>query len=62
MPIEDIRIEIDSTLQKPFVRLKYFSRVKVNPDKLLSDDYVHITYEIVCPERLLPEKLLPINL
>jgi hypothetical protein len=59
----DARIKIDNSLTKPHLYIKYSSYDKRNTSTLLNHRRYDISsYVIVCPEKYLPEKLLPINL
>ncbi len=64
MDIKDIRIKIDNNLTEPTIIIRYKNNEKVNPNSLLNDNYYsyHTIYIINCPEKYLPEKLLPIEL
>lgn len=59
----DVRIKIDNKIDKPYLYLIYYSHKKRNVSSLLSYRYWDIrAYVIVCPEKYLPEQLLPIKL
>lgn len=63
MPMNEIRIRIDSSCRIPYVTLNYYDYEKKSVEELLAHQhYEVIYYEIVCSEEFLPEKLLPINL
>lgn len=59
----DARIKIDNTINKPYLYITYRAYDKLNVDKLLGGRWFSVTsFVIVCPEKYLPEKLLPISL
>lgn len=59
----DVRFKINNNLTKPHLYINYRSYDKFSTGKLLDYKSYYITsYVIVCPEKYLPEKLLPINL
>jgi hypothetical protein len=59
----DARIKIDNSIDKPYLYLNYTSKNKVPTGYLLSQSSWYVTtYVIVCPEKYLPEQLLPIRL
>jgi hypothetical protein len=60
----DARIKIDNSINKPYLYLKYTGSKKVSLGELITHPnwYIVTSYVIVCPEKYLPEKLLPINL
>jgi hypothetical protein len=69
LPIEVIRIKLDSTVMNPYIIVNY--SYSSNKDEKYSDTYVldgdnydtYIdNYTIVCNEMYLPENLLPIDL
>jgi hypothetical protein len=63
MDINDIRINIDNSINKPNIVIQYYSEIKVSDSYLLSHKcYYDPIYLINCPEKYLPEKLLPIEL
>lgn len=63
IPIERIRIQIDSSCKTPYIVLNYREGYEMSVEDLLSDPRWYIkTYTIVCSEEYLPERLLPINL
>lgn len=63
IPVESIRIQLDSTCKIPYVVLNYRGVNEMSVEDLLSDPRWYIkTYTIVCSEEYLPERLLPINL
>lgn len=65
MDMEDIRIKIDNNLTKPNIIIRYWWHKKVSIDNVLNNhDYYgyNVIYIINCPEKFLPEKLLPIEL
>lgn len=63
MDINDIRINIDNSINEPNIVIKYYSGKKVSDSYLLSRKYYYDPiYLINCPEKYLPEKLLPIEL
>jgi len=68
LPIEVIRIKLDSTVMNPYIVINYSyssnKDEKYSDSFILSDDnydtYID-DYTIVCNEKYLPEKLLPID-
>lgn len=63
--LREARIKIDDSIDKPYIVIRYSndSNYKMSINQLLGDYSFHvITYDIICPERYLPEKLLPITL
>ena len=73
IPMEDIRIKIDSTVKVPYVQIKYtYDAVKqhqfsntlvceaINPRNVYAQVNI-VKYIIICPEQYLPERLLPID-
>jgi len=60
----DARIKIDNSINKPYLYLKYTGSEKVPLGELITNPnwFLVTSYVIVCPEKYLPEKLLPINL
>jgi len=63
IPVESIRIQLDSSCKIPYVVLNYRGRDEMSEEDLLSHPGWYInTYTIVCSEEYLPERLLPINL
>jgi hypothetical protein len=65
MPIEQIRISIDNTIEKPTLQVEYRNTKKLPDEKLTNfsyGDWLGVVFVITCPERFLPEKLLPIQL
>lgn len=59
----DARIKIDNTINKPYLYITYHAYSKLNVTELLGDRWHSVTsFVIVCPEKYLPEKLLPISL
>lgn len=61
MPIENIRIKIDPACQIPYLILNYRSMENIRSSELLNPWHVN-SYTIVCSEKYLPEKLLPVEL
>ena len=61
IPIEDLRIVIDNNLSKPNIVIEYESANKIHNDDLVSQIHLDKIYVIYCPEKYLPEKLLPIG-
>ena len=60
----DARIKIDNTIEKPYLYITYrdyYDNLKAT-QLLGSDRYSVTSFVIVCPEKYLPEKLLPMNL
>jgi len=63
IPINQIRIQIDSSCKTPYVVLNYREGDEKSAEVLLSQPEWYIdSYTIVCSEEYLPERLLPINL
>jgi len=63
IPIEKIRIQIDSSCKIPYVVLNYREREEKSIEDLLNYPEWYIDYyTIICSEEYLPERLLPINL
>jgi len=62
MPIEDIRIRLDNNIKVPYIRIAYRNEHVLGNEWLLNDDWISKRYIITCPEKYLPEKLLPIEL
>jgi len=61
MPLEDVRIRINNKLTKPTLLITY--RDALHTDEEICDSkWVSKKYIISCPEKYIPEKLLPINL
>jgi hypothetical protein len=59
----DVRIKIDNKIDKPYLYINYRSYEKYSVAELLGYRYYDIrSYVIVCPEKYLPEQLLPISL
>lgn len=61
----EARIKIDDSINKPYMVIRYSSdRNSTKSINQLLGDYSFnvITYDIICPEKYLPEKLLPITL
>jgi len=59
----DVRIKIDNKIDKPYLYVNYRSYEKYSVEELLGYQNYYITsYVIVCPEKYLPEQLLPISL
>ena len=58
-PLEKLRVSIDNALLKPTLKLEYTDTPKTNEDVVNSSGNVYI---INCPEKYLPEKLIPIEL
>lgn len=60
IPIYKLRINIDDSLQKPSLVIKYKNE-KLSDSEIVNNYSVR-EYIINCPEKYLPEKLLPIEL
>jgi len=67
-PLEKIRIKLDSTVMNPYIVVHY--HYSDNEDKKYSDGFVCSNdnyetyidnYTVVCHEKYLPEKLLPLD-
>ena len=58
-PLEKLRVNIDNTLLKPTLKIEYTHTLLSNEDVVNSGIGVYI---INCPEKYLPEKLIPIKL
>lgn len=61
IPINKLRVNIDNTLEKPNLIIEYYS-TKKSDSWVLADEYRQEVFIINCPEKYLPEKLLPIEL
>lgn len=60
---EHARIKINNSIEKPYLYLKYSNNKEFTLENLLSNPNWYVTaYVIVCPEKYLPEQLLPITL
>ena len=59
---EDVRIKIDNTIDNPYLYIKYYNDEEVSIPYLLNEYYYINSFVIVCPEKYLPEQLLPISL
>lgn len=63
MPIEDIRIVINDKLIYPYIQIEYYSMSNYSDEEIVSNnDLSSKIFVITCPEKYLPEKLLPIDL
>lgn len=62
MPIGDIRIAINDSLSTPNIEIEYTSYYKKEDEHIFNHRYSITAYVINCPEKYLPEKLLPIGL
>jgi hypothetical protein len=59
----DVRIKVDNSIKNPYLIIKYQSNNKLTTNEILNNDNWYTTgYVIVCPEKYLPERLLPISL
>ena len=59
----DVRIKVDNSIKNPYLIIKYQSNNKLTTNEILNNDNWYPTgYVIVCPEKYLPESLLPISL
>ena len=62
IPIENVRVNINNKINKPTLQINY-TEEKLTASNLLDNHSYNINYYIInCPERYLPEKLLPIEL
>lgn len=61
IPIEKLRVNIDNSLEKPNLIVTYYNS-KLSDSNVLDSGWAVQTYIINCPEKYLPEKLLPIEL
>lgn len=62
IPLDMVRIRIDNSVKDPYIELISRNDRLTNND-LLGDYYWQLeAFRIVCSEKLLPEKLLPIEL
>jgi hypothetical protein len=60
---KDARIKIDNTINKPYLYITYRDYYNRSTNQLLGSEWYLVTsFVIVCPEKYLPEKLLPISL
>lgn len=62
MHIEDVRINIDNKISTPFIVIEYWANRKYGDEELISSSYKYKIYVINCPEKYLPEKLLPFEI
>ena len=61
IPIEYLRVNIDNKLTKPNLVIKYYGSKYT--DSYVANNFRYINHYIInCPEKYLPENLLPINL
>lgn len=60
--IEDIRIQIDNSIITPFLIIESKSIEKYSDEEAINYCCNNKVYVIHCPEKYLPEKLLPIEL
>lgn len=58
----DVRIKIDNSIEDPYLVIKYQSYDKLKTNELINENWYTTGYVIVCPEKYLPERLLPISL
>jgi len=58
----DVRIKIDNSIEDPYLVIKYQSYDKLTTNELINENWYTTGYVIVCPEKYLPERLLPISL
>lgn len=61
IPLNDIRINVDNNLITPSLKISYV-KFKLTDNDVVDYPYTDKLYIISCPEKYLPEKLLPINL
>lgn len=62
MHIEDVRINIDNKISTPFIVIEYEAKRKYGDEELVSSPHKYKVYVINCPEKYLPEKLLPFEI
>lgn len=64
MPLSDIRIKIDNSIVSPYIIVEFNTTTPGNnsTEELLNTGWISKVYVINCPEKYLPEKLLPIGL
>lgn len=59
--LSDTRIVVSDTIKEPYIKLKY-NCAKSSIEHVLTQHWCLKEYYIYCPENLLPEKLLPIEI
>lgn len=62
IPYDDIRIVINDSITTPYILVEYSSEKTYTDDEIIDYSFYSNVYVIYCPERYLPEKLLPIGL
>ena len=62
IPLEKIRIRIDSACTTPYLQMSYYDDSEHKPAYLIDYDWNVTYYRIVCAEQYLPEKLTPIEI
>lgn len=62
IPIEKLRIVIDDTLISPILQIEYTAMDIYSDNDLLNCSNLDKVYVLYCPEKYLPERLLPITL
>jgi len=62
IPIEMARITIVDSIKIPNIEVEYLEYRNIGDEKLLDDYWITKKYIINCPEKYIPEKLLPIEL
>ena len=61
--IKDIAIRIDNKIEIPYIQIKYYHECALSNDDIIDDfKWYSSSVIITCPEKYLPEKLLPIEL
>lgn len=63
--ISDVKIKIDDTIKIPYLYINYKNTQKLNDLTILdpvNQLYITPLIVLVCPEKYLPEQLLPINI
>lgn len=63
LDLESVRIKIDTSITKPFLRIEYYSQEGKYKDNYISenDSWIPRKFTIHTPEKYLPENLLPIQ-
>lgn len=62
IPIEQLRVNIDNTIEKPNLVIPYHSYKRSDSEVVDKIESHNLDCVINCPEKYLPEKLLPIEL
>lgn len=64
LPIRSLKIKIDNKVETPYLYINYTHSKKLTNTESLEylNSYIKNVVILVCPEKYLPEQLLPINL